>query len=109
MRWLEAAERAFGDSGFAQLVTFGLSIASLIVAVLAWISSHRTSSRMVKIETGRDRLASLQASKAQLVADMRHINEHTCECELVITNLGLGQARNIRMTLDGRTLGTVKK
>jgi hypothetical protein len=99
MSWGEKILNLFRDAGVVQLVTLIISSVSLFVAILAWRSSHRTSHRLVEIEEERDRRETKQASKARLTAAMYEKRKY--QYELLIQNEGEGDARNVRLWLDG--------
>jgi hypothetical protein len=76
-----------------------VSLVSLVISLLAYRSSHRTSRRMVEIEENRDRAAHRQAAKAKLVASREKIS--TATYRLTVQNDGTGTAREISIALDG--------
>jgi hypothetical protein len=78
------------------------AVAALVavpVSVIALVSAHRTSSRMVQIEEERDRAAEQAARKANVRAGL--VNTDRGFYILVVRNDGPGTARNIALLLDG--------
>ena len=91
--------RSWGESGYAAFTSFGISVLSLIVAFCAWLSSSKANRRLIEIEEGRDREAERSEAKARLVAAIINPARHSYHLE--IRNEGSGQARGIKVTLDG--------
>jgi hypothetical protein len=102
MNWFNGLLRVFRDAGYAALITTALtsviSVAALIISIVSLRSSNRTSRRLIEIEEGRDRLASKQAAKAKITS---MLNRQGSSYRLTIFNEANGEAREIRVTLDG--------
>ena len=94
--------QSWSDGGYAAFTNFGVAVLSLIVAICAWVSSSKANRRLIAIEEGRDRKADKAEAKARIVAGIVNPARHTYH--LVIQNDGMGQARDIRITLDGREM-----
>lgn len=79
------------------------AVAALVavpVSVIALVSAHRTSSRMVQIEEGRDKAAEKASGKASVHASL--VPSGNGFYTLVVRNDGPGVARNLVLTLDGK-------
>ena len=97
----------FRDSGFANLAAFVGAVAALVASLWATVVSRRANARshgiqarLLRIEEQRetDRLG--QTRRAALRAEMPQ-NERG-SWRLYVTNDGLAEARNVRVTMDGK-------
>jgi hypothetical protein len=85
-----------------------LAIGSLIVSVIALILSLRAQGqanaaqkRIVEIEERRDQERRLDSLQARLQAELRDVGGGSERLYLV--NHGMAEARNVRVTLDGKS------
>ena len=78
-----------------------VAIISLVVAIIALCKSDATQHRIIKIEERRDNERRNQSMQAKLRS---HIRKNGNGYRLYLFNLGAGEARNIRMGMDGTPL-----
>jgi hypothetical protein len=84
------------DSGAAVLVASLLSLAALVLSVLAYLTSRKA----LRIEQARERDRVAGARKAALRARIKRLSPH--DFDLLIENDGQAEAREIEVRLDGR-------
>jgi heme exporter protein D len=93
----------FGEAGHAAFAAFAVALGSLVVAMVDLVKSSRTQKRLLTIEEQRERDRLAETQKARLTA--RIVKEpsrnRTPNYYLEIANNGEGEAREIRVTLDG--------
>lgn len=105
---METIWSLLADPAVAAAVGAVSAFVAVPIAILALMSSHKTSRRMVEIEEARDVTAGRQASKAVLVTnwEARYLEPttttpHLCGHLLTVTNQGGGPARRILVVVDG--------
>lgn len=91
----------FKDAGHAALAAAVVSIASLVVAVIAFVKSSRAQSRALSIEEERETDRKRRAQKAQLVARIVRQDDRN-SYRLEIANEGEAEAASVEFTLDGQ-------
>lgn len=89
----------WANPAFVAYINFVISVLSLIVASYAWLSSHKNSQHLIRIEEERDRKADKSEAKANLSAAIEHPSKNTFN--LLIRNKGPGVARDLQIMLDG--------
>jgi len=103
MNWLVGW---FSDPGHAALSACLVSILSIGISVVAFVTSRRTQKKQLRIEEARERDRVSESRKAKLVA--RTAREQTFgefSWHLYIENKGAGEARDIVVTVNGKPVG----
>jgi hypothetical protein len=96
----------FRDSGQAAFVASLLSFGAIVVSIVALRKSQKTQKRLVEIEEARERDRVAEKQKANLTAriDTEVLTSGTrrvTQYFLCIANEGAGEARAIKVKLDG--------
>ena len=91
------------------IAAFVLSLGACIGSFVAWRKSHNVHKRQVEIEEKRERDRLIEKKKAKLVAEIVREAEvrgrHAGTAHrLRITNKGQAEARDIKLTLDGKLM-----
>jgi len=92
----------FNDAGHTDFIASLLSIAAIIVSILAFIKSQKTQNRLVEIEEAREQDRLAEKKKANLTAQI--MRDERGRLILRIENKGLGEARDIRVWLDDKQI-----
>lgn len=77
-----------------------VAIIALVVSIVANKKTNAARQRLVEIEEQREKVRQKQMLSAQLHAELRK----TGSSRLAIINKGYAEARNLRVTVDGRLL-----
>jgi len=99
----------FGRADKTALAAFVLSLAACIGSAVAWRKSHNVQKRQVAMEEKRERDRLIEKKKARLLAEIvredvvRGTHAGTAH-RLSITNKGQAEARDIKLTIDGKPI-----
>ena len=94
----------------ADLVTVILCVISIVVSIIALIKNQLTQkktleieARMLQIEKAREYDRQIEKKRAKITVKFKHIQKDG-RYHLTITNIGAGEARNVTVALNEKSL-----
>lgn len=105
IQYLKALELPGTISDWISAVALAVAIVALTVKILAYRKANAKERRVAEIEDQREKERQAQKLSAQLRPELRKNGNNY---RLVIVNNGDAEARNVRITMDGKPLSEHK-
>lgn len=92
----------FRDPAHSAFSAFVVSLAAIVFSFIAWLKSRQIEKKQLEIEEAREKDRLAEKQKANLTAQI--MRDERGRLILRIENKGLGEARDIRVWLDGKQI-----